>query len=63
MSTYGKITMKSNISYSIDGMHVKLNPTEREISIAVLLSKKNEMKMELIPQAVYPQAYKNQGLL
>ena len=42
-------------SYVVDGKHVKLNPSEREMGIAVLLSEKYGKKVELIPQVMYPQ--------
>ena len=45
----------NGISYKVDGKHVKLNPSEREVSIAVLLSEKYGKKVELIPQVMYPQ--------
>ena len=45
----------NGISYVVDGKHVKLNPSEREMSIAVLLSEKYGKKVELIPQVMYPQ--------
>ena len=45
----------NGISYVVDGKHVKLNPSEREVSIAVLLSEKYGKKVELIPQVMYPQ--------
>ena len=38
-----------------DGKHVKLNPSEREVSIAILLSEKYRKKVKLIPQVMYPQ--------
>ena len=42
-------------AYVVDGKYVKLNPSEREMSIAVLLSEKYGKKVELIPQVMYPQ--------
>ena len=45
----------NDISYVVDGKHVKLNPSECEMSIAVLLSEKYGKKVELIPQVMYPQ--------
>ena len=42
-------------TYVVDGKHVKLNPSVREMSIAVLLSEKYGKKVELIPQMMYPQ--------
>ena len=45
----------NGISYVVDGKHVKLNPSEREMSIAVLLSEKYGKRVELIPQVMYPQ--------
>ena len=45
----------NGIFYVVDGKHVKLNPSEREVSIAVLLSEKYGKKVELIPQVMYPQ--------
>ena len=42
-------------TYVVDGKHVKLNPSDREMSIAVLLSEKYGKKVELIPQVMYPQ--------
>ena len=42
-------------SYVVDGKHVKLNLSECEMSIAVLLSEKYGKKVELIPQVMYPQ--------
>ena len=45
----------NGISYVVDGKHVMLNPSEREVSIAVLLGEKYGKKVELIPQVMYPQ--------
>ena len=45
----------NGITHVVDGNHVKLNPSDREMSIAVLLSENYGKKVELIPQVMYPQ--------
>ena len=52
---YRKAYTVNGISYVVDGKHVILNPSEREMGIAVLLSEKYGKKVELIPQVMYPQ--------
>ena len=43
----------NGISYVVDGKHVKLNLSEREVSIAVLLSEKYGKKVELCIRKAY----------
>ncbi len=42
-------------TYSIDGMHVVLKPSEQERKVAEILSKKYGKTVELVPQIMYPQ--------
>ena len=42
-------------TYSIDGMHVVLKPSEQERKVAEILSSKYGKTVELVPQIMYPQ--------
>lgn len=43
------------VTYTVDGKHVILKPSERERGIAEVLSKKYGKTVELVPQIMYPQ--------
>lgn len=45
----------NGILYQVDGKHVKLQPSEKEIAVAKILSAKYGKTVELIPQVSYPQ--------